>query len=212
MAILGSQPAWARRETLFTDGFAAAAYGDLMFDRGAFAGENLSLLRIKAGVQIVRAGPVALSLGYQKSGFYTAQHNWDRKEGSLRVDYRGPVLELHLFPSAPLHLSLAASTNQGFLFRREVDSSLYQPAGCENCDIVLERSRLNLAEFSAQVGIRVASELYLSLGAGQRQIKATPAYEVRSPDGASPSFYEADQSEESSEENFFFVGIRGSQL
>lgn len=208
--LFGSQ-AWAKRANLFMDGFNAAAYGDFAVDRGAWEDENLSLLRVKAGVQIMRIGPVGLTLGYQKNGFYTAQHNWDRQEGSLRVDYRGPVVELHLFPSALLNLTAGASRNEGFLFRKEADPRAYGTVGCEPCDVRLERSRLELTEYTAQLGLRVAPELNVTLGAGRREVTATPAYEVASSDG-STSFYEPESGERSSEAMFYFIGLRGSQL
>ncbi len=215
LGLLCTSLAAARTATLFTSGFNAAAYGDLAIDQGAWLGESISLLRIKAGVQLARIGPAALTLGYQKNGFYTAQQNWDREAGSLKLDYRGPVLELHLFSGAPFTFAVAASINDGYLFRKEEDPAAYGTESCQGrdpCQVLLERSKVRVAEYTGQIGFRIARELYLTLAYGQRHSEVKPSYEIQAAEGSDSEFVEAESLKSENDEGFFLVGLRGSQL
>ena len=204
---------------LFQNGFAASSYGDITLDKGTLRDEETSALRLKAGVQLFNLGPVGFSLGYQKVGFYTTTHSWKRDSGFLRYDYRGPVAELHFFPQAIVNLSLAASVNSGYSLRAESDPSRFDftcPAASlaeTSCTVLQERSALHVNEYTAQLGLRVAPQLQLTLGFGKRDFEGKDVAFQTSASKNTGQVYVANPSSAWKEKgSFMLFGLRGSTL
>ncbi len=213
---LASSALASSTKTLFRNGVYAAAYGDFGVDKGEWNGENLSAFRAKAGLQLARFDIVSLGLGYQKNGFYV-NRSWGRSEGKANIDYRGPVIEINVLPEGLFFGSFAYSSNEGYLFRKENNASTYPYQGCDGtggatCTIALERDRLAVNEMVLQAGVKMASELYLTLGFGTRQITGHPSYEVYTSDPNESVYVNDDGGKWKESASFFMIGVRGSKL
>lgn len=182
LALLFASPLFANSKSLFVNGVYAATYGDIGWDKGDWRDNNYSAFRLKAGIQLLRIDFVSVTLGYQKVGFYTGIHKWDG-DTKLAFDYRGPLLEVHLFPDSLIGFSAAGFWGSGFSFMNT--PALYSAqvkAACvatNGCQIETERSSLSVNEYTAYVTLKVARGLQLFAGAGSRNVTGDPEYDVR---------------------------------
>lgn len=215
-----SSPLLANSKTLLIDGVNAAVHGDVSLDKGPWQNnESFSALRLRVGFQLIRLGPVGVTIGYQKVGFYTAEKKWSQNgTNKTHFDYRGPVAELHVFPDKMFSFSVAAHKGAGFSYLKGTDAAGFgiDCAGDTACDATtLERSELDINEVTAQVNYMFSPGLQLFIGAGNRHIKGTPSYEVNrtAADGVNTSFISVDgTSSWNVSSKFFMLGIRGSTL
>jgi len=216
-----SKPLMANDKTLFVNGVNAAVHGDILVDKGEWRNkESYSALRLKAGFQLIRVGFVGLTVGYQKVGFYTAEKNWT-KAGASRThfDYRGPVGELHLFPNAMFGFSIAGFQGDGFSFTKGDKSDDFPSLNCNGeakcLATKMERSRLSVREFTAQVNYTARPGLQVFLGAGSRHVTGTPAYMVYFP-GPGSETHDAWESYNAPkwklDTQFYMFGLRGTTL
>ncbi|RYZ69762.1 MAG: SusD/RagB family nutrient-binding outer membrane lipoprotein, partial [Proteobacteria bacterium] len=197
LALFFASPLFANSKSLFINGVYAATYGDISWDKGDWRGNNFSAVRLKAGIQLIRVDFVSLTLGYQKVGFYTGLHKWSG-DNSINFDYRGPVLELHLFPDALFGFSFAGSTGTGYSFLKTESQFKYTP--CTGCVADAERSELKVGEFSANITAKIAPGLQIVAGAGTRSVKGKPLYGVRN--GLDYSFVPGDAQDWKDSETF----------
>ncbi len=207
LALFFASPLFANSKSLFINGVYAATYGDISWDKGDWQGNNYSAIRLKAGIQVLRVDFVGLTLGFQKVGFYTGLHKW-KGDNKLAFDYRGPVLELHLFPDAPIGFSFAGMSGSGYSYL--TSPALYDYPACVGCKIDSERSDLKVGEFTAYLTVKIAYGLQFIAGAGTRQVKGSPRYDVDRSGvheyvkGAKPDWKES--------ESLLLVGLRGTTL
>ncbi len=208
LALCIAGPLFANSKSLFINGVYAATYGDLSWDKGDWQGNNYSAIRLKAGFQLLRLDFVGLTIGFQKVGFYDGIQKWsgDKK---IAFDYRGPVLELHLFPDAPFGFSLAGMSGSGYSY---LTSPEYYRANCTipACKIDAERSSLKVGEVTAYVTAKISYGLQAVLGTGTRSVHGSPKYDIdRNRDhtwetGTKPDWKES--------HSFFLLGLRGTTL
>lgn len=207
LAFLFASPVFANSKSLFINGVYAATYGDIGYDKGDFQGNNFSAVRLKAGIQIIRIDFVGLTLGFQKVGFYDGLQKWSG-DNKVKFDYRGPVLEAHFFPEAPVGFSFAGMSGNGYSYSRSEE--LYQYPACVGCKIDSERSNLKVGEFSGYVTVKIARGLQLIGGIGTRTVKGSPSYDV---DRDGVHTFEKGAKEDWKESNsFVLVGLRGTTL
>ncbi len=213
-AVFGAGTGTAQEsKNLFEHGFAASSYGDLLMEKGTIRKEDIAALRLRAGVQLLHLGPVGMSLGYQKIGFYTATYSSKRESGSFNYDYRGPVLELHVMPRSFISLSVAASTNKGFLYREEDDSALFAYSCGANCQVLAERTEISLQEYTGQIGVFVARQLQLTLGFGTRAMEGKGvAYQTSLSKSTAKEFVDDPSQDWKEKGTFITFGLRGTTL
>ncbi|MBC7662159.1 MAG: hypothetical protein H7249_20880 [Chitinophagaceae bacterium] len=207
LALFFASPLLANSKTLFLNGVYAATYGDIAWDKGDWRGSNFSAIRLKAGIQVVRIDFVSLTLGFQKVGFYSGMHKWSG-DNDIGFDYRGPVLELHLFPDAPFGFSFAGATGTGYSYL--TSASQYHYSSCEGCKIDAERSALKVGEFTAYVTYKISSQLEILAGAGTRSVKGEIDYDVDR--GGVHSWEKGDVDSWKESNTMVLLGLRGSTL
>ncbi len=209
LALFMASPSFANNKTLFVNGVYAANYGDISYDKGDWRGNNFSAIRVKAGIQILRIDFVGLTLGFQKVGFYDGLYKWSGTN-KVKYDYRGPVLELHLFPDSPIGFSVAGMTGSGYSY--STSPELYKISNCPSpaCSIESERSSIKVREFTAYVTAKVSYGLHAFVGAGTRLVKGNPEYDIRY--GAVHSWVEGDAEKWEENKALLLIGLRGTTL
>lgn len=207
LALLFASPLFANSKSLFINGVYAATYGDIAWDKGDWQGNNYSAIRLKAGIQVLRLDFVGLTLGFQKVGFYDGLHKWSG-DNKLAFDYRGPVLELHLFPDSLLGFSFAGMSGSGYSYLTSPEQ--YQYASCASCKIDAERSDLTVGEFSAYLTVKFAYGLQFIAGAGTRSVKGSPKYDVDR--YGAHEWEKGDKADWKESEAIVLVGLRGTTL
>lgn len=207
LALFLASPLFANSKSLFINGVYAATYGDVSWDKGDWQGNNFSAIRLKAGIQILRIDFVGLTFGYQKVGFYSGLHKWSG-DNKLAFDYRGPVLELHLFPDAPIGFSFAGMTASGYSYL--TSPALYDYPSCTGCKIDAERSDLKVGEFTAFITAKFAYGLQFIAGAGTRSVKGSPRYDVDH--NGIHQWEKGSKADWKENEALLLVGLRGTTL
>lgn len=213
VAFLFASPLLANSKTLLVNGVYAATYGDIGMDIGDWRTNNYAATRLKAGVQLIRIDFVSLTVGLQKVGFYTAINKIDGDD-SYAFDYRGPVAEVHFFPDSLFGFSFAGFMGSGYSFFNT--KSKFSPAAIEACappacEIETERSELKVSEFTGYVTWRVASGLQLFAGAGTRNVKGTPEYDLRQNDENTRLKF-GDRKSWTENHGLLLFGLRGTTL
>mgnify|MGYP001602233567 CR=1 FL=1 len=207
LALFFASPLLGNSKSLFINGVYAANYGDIAWDKGDWRGNNFSAIRLKAGLQLLRIDFVSLTLGFQKVGFYEGLHKWSG-EKKLAFDYRGPVLEVHLYPDELFGFSFAGATGSGYSVLTSADQ--YHYTACAGCKLDAERSSLKVGEVSACVTGKVSGGLQLIAGVGTKTVTGSPEYDVDRngvhtlEKGNSASWKEST--------TFILVGLRGTTL
>jgi len=208
LAMFFASPLFANSKSLFINGVYAATYGDIGYDKGDWQGNNYSAIRLKAGIQLLRIDFVGLTLGFQKVGFYDGIQKWsgDKK---IKFDYRGPVLELHLFPDAPVGFSFAGMSGSGYSYLTSPE--LYGTTCTEpGCKIDAERSTLKVGEVSGYITAKIAYGLQAFLGAGTRTVKGNPQFDQAV--GQEHTWIEGNKADWKESNSFFLIGLRGTTL
>lgn len=205
--------ALATPKTLINSGFNAATYADILMDSTEWRGEDLGNLKLKVGMQVARFGAFALSLGFQKTGFYDASYDLSGTPGTTKVDYRGPLVELHFIPEAPYSLSIAGSGGSGFSYYRAPTQESYTFSECNStCNIGLERSRLEIREFSLQGAYKMSRNIWLTLGLGQRETKGSVSFELLDQAGKNAVYRDDPVNDWEEKTSSILIGIRGSNF
>lgn len=203
----------AAPKTLINSGFNTAAYADILMDFFEWRGEDLGNLKVKVGVQVVRYEFLALSLGFQKTGFYDATYDMGGSPGTTKLDYRGPVVELHLIPSTQYSFSVAGSGATGFSFFRAPSAENYTYSTCnDKCNVGVERSRLEVKEFSVQGAFKLSRHMYVTLGLAQRETKGSVSFELLDAAGKNGIYADDPVNDWNEKSTSILFGLRGSNF
>lgn len=198
--------AQSHRKTLFVDGVYAASYGEITLDKGEFYGEELSLLRLGFGVQLLRwEDYVSLTIGYHKSGFYDGLHQYGSSNNDLQVDYQGLVADLVVFPHNWISGGLRYNINNtGTVVERVAPGDLDDP----NLD-ARYRHNLSIDELALYADFRIWQNVAITVGAGSRSFSAD--YEISGLIASDD--YNGDRTQDYTESgSFFYIGLKGTTL
>jgi hypothetical protein len=122
------------QNTLFKNGVYAACYGDLGVHSGKILGYNAYSIDLKAGWQLFRIYPVALTGGISWVGLGKKLRFPGEAPKELQYGYYGPVAELFLFPRFYVYPSVSYLWGTGMVYfqKAEEDKIIQAKASVSN--------------------------------------------------------------------------------
>ena len=196
------------QKTLWPNGVNAAAFGEIGIDQGTVNERQISNLRLLAGFQFLRLWDmVSISFGYGKIGWYDAVYDWDDKAEKFQFNYQGPTAGIHLFPNGWVSIDAVHFFNPK---GRGVEKILEDSSGTEVSGADFRyRFEYKIQDTTIYMGIKIWEQLRLVLGVGNRTIDWESRITADDEPGTVTGLSNSSGSES---EQYFLLGIRGTQL